>query len=110
MPITHWAHANAFDDQEVDDEGMASEAFDTHYGTSVQAFGAAEGPVILQASQDGEHWFNVARADPDEEGHFHVAQGDWVARYARLLVPEAGEWERTGDKRRITATLLGKTV
>lgn len=112
MPISHWSHANAFDDAELpDDEALASPSFDTHYGTSVQAFGSAPGPVILQASMDDEHWYNVKRAEPDEDGHFHLVQGDWVARYARLHMPRLeGGPRRNGERPRITATLLGKVV
>lgn len=110
MPIQHWAHANAFDDLELGEGDTLSEAFDTHYGTSVQAFGTAPGPVVLQASQDGEHWFNVKCAAPDDEGHFHVTQGDWVARYARLRVPRVYPPANGGDRPRVTATLLGKVV
>ena len=111
MAINHWSHANAFADAELPDEGLESEAFDTHYGNSVQAFGTSEVPVVLQASMDGEHWFNAIRAEPDSDGHFHLIQGDWVARYARLCVPALERPWPGGDGRpRITATLLGKTV
>lgn len=110
MPITHWSHANAGEDVALTaDEDWTSGAFDTHYGNSVQAFGQSPVPVVLQASMDGEHWFNVKRAEPDEEGHFHLAQGDWVARYARLRVP-AEHLDPRDEAPRITATLLGKTV
>jgi hypothetical protein len=94
-----------------DGEAVASEAFDLHYGTSVQAFGTAPGPVMLQASMDDEHWYNVCQAEPDKDGHFHISQGNWVARYARLYVPQLEDGPRRGgEKPRITATLLGKVT
>jgi hypothetical protein len=109
MPIDHWSQGNAFNDMEMPDgEAVASEAFDTHYGTSVMAFGSVPGPVFLQASMDGEHWYTITRCEPDDDGHFGCTQGDWVARYARLYIPQV---ETRGDRRpRVTATLLGKVT
>jgi hypothetical protein len=116
----HGEPGNLWRDVRADGDDAASPVFDTHLGSEIQVFGAAEGAYMmrLQYSQDGATWYNGERMEPDGDGHFSFIVQGVQARYVRLQALRGPDFTAFGeadtDSRRepmrLNATLVAKTT